>query len=151
MENAVILKTGKVVRKSTFISGSLKIDLQGFADQFAIGNSDRIYKHVNKENFNLQDLDGYDKPISAGYYLQSEFLKYIANIITLKKLNEYVLKDSDLIFAENDDQIEVFRLYIKAPYNYFYKLEKFNIDYKKNIPVVDSNQNIIIPIDKEPV
>jgi len=151
MENAVILKTGKVVRKSSFVPGSLRTDLQGFVDQFAIGTSDKIYKHVNKEKFNLQDLDGYDKPISKGYYLQSEFLKYIANIITLKKLNDYVLKDSDLIFAKDGDQIEVFRLHIKSPYNYFYKQEKFNIGYKKNISVVDSNQNIIIPNDKEPV
>lgn len=151
MENAVILKTGKVVRKSSFISGSLKIDLQGFVDQFAIGSSDKIYKHVNKDKFNLQDLDGIDKPISAGYYLESEFLKYIANIITFEKLNKHTLKDTDLIFAEHGDKIEVFRLHIKTPYNYFYKLEKFNIDYKKDVDVLDSNQDIIVPANKEPI
>ncbi|GAA6764916.1 hypothetical protein AAFH68_08500 [Flavobacterium sp. CGRL1] len=66
MENAVILKTGKVVRKSSFITGSLKIDLQGFVDQFAIRNPDKVYKHVSKNKFNFQDLDDYDKQISAG-------------------------------------------------------------------------------------
>ncbi|BDU25105.1 hypothetical protein [Flavobacterium sp. GSB-24] len=151
MENAVILKTGKVVRKSSFVPGSLKIDLQGFVDQFAIGKPDKIYKHVNKDKFNLRDLNGYDKPISAGYYLESQFLKYIANIITIEKLNESVLKDADIIFAKDGDEIEVFRLHIEAPYNFFYKLEKFNIIYKRNIPVLDSNQNIITPNDKEPV
>lgn len=150
MENAVILKTGKVVRKSSFITGSLKIDLQGFVDQFAIGNPDKVYKHVSKNKFNLQDLDGYDKPISAGYYLESGFLKYMANIITFEELNKYALKDTDLLFAKDGDKIEVFRLHIKAPFDYFYKLEKFDVTFRKNIEVIDSNQNIIIPTNKEP-
>lgn len=150
MENAVILRTGKVVRKSSFISKSLKFDLQGFLVEFAIEKSEKIYKHVTKDKFNLKDINGIDKQISAGYYLESEFLKYLANIINITKLKEFALKDGEIIFAEDGDEIEVSRLYIKSPYNYFYKLEKFNIGYKKNVDVLDYNQNIIIPQDKIP-
>ncbi|WP_428232489.1 hypothetical protein [Flavobacterium sp.] len=150
MENAVVLKPGKVVKKSNFIPKSLKFDLDGFVIQFAIGKPENIYKHVNKAKYNLEDLDGIDKQISAGYYLQSEFLKYLANIITSDKLKEFALKDSDLLFAKDGDQIEVIRLHIKSPYNYFYKLEKFIIDYKEKVSILDYNENIIIPVDKIP-
>lgn len=147
MGYGAILKNEIVVDTDKLISGTLKYDIQGFLIKFSLETIENKFVHVNKEDFNSLDFNSRDSLPSAGYYLESEFFKYLEESITIQQLNIYCLSTKKLrsIELKENEMINVFRLSIKSPFSFFYKVETINFIYIKNVDLVDSDGFIIIP------
>ncbi len=147
MGNGAILKIKRVVDTNKLVSGSLKYNYQGFLVKFSITSIEKKYVHVKLEDFNVLDFYDENNLPSAGYFLESEFFKYLGGSITIGELNSFMLLEDKLKLIEliEDEIIEVYRLRIDFPYDYFYKLEKAAFIFKKDIDLIDVNGLIIIP------
>jgi|GEM_PF-3581715 len=145
MEKAAVLVGGTVV-KTTYFQRKY-FSYEGFLTAFYLG--DISYRHFDREQFLSMDSDLYSGRGRGGYYNETVFLAYKSrkqgspSIVDVFK-SEF--RSSDFL-ATTGDKIQVTRLYIAAPYNYFYSIATFEFSFVLGSRVVDdaTGKSILIP------
>ncbi len=145
MEQAAILKSGIAVKLTGLISPSYTI--YGFLNSF--------FKDTKKFRETLQidfrEEDQWHKDAIGGFYQEEAFLKYLNKDkdYPLYKLKNYYYKFE---LATDNDEINVRKLRLVAPYTEFCVLETYKWTYVKNsILLGDLNSNqILIPVGTQP-
>lgn len=146
MGNGAILKNKMVIDTDKLVSGTLNYNLQGFLIKFSLNTIQNKFVHVKREDFNILDFNNQENSPSAGYYLESEFFKYLSGSITIDQLNIFCLSVEKLksIELKKNEIVHVIRLSINSPYSYFYKIEKTSFPYNKDVDLIDDIDGFII-------
>lgn len=144
MANAIILYGG-YIKRSTNLDKLEFSHRSGFLTKFAIkGTSlkETVYTHVNKADLNANDRN--IKKLSAGYYKEEEYLKYISGQITPQELPQHILDFGLLDNPILGDKIKIRKLKVIFPYTDI-SVSVINWDYTPGADIVDTNSEIIIP------
>ncbi|OCX54252.1 hypothetical protein BEL04_08320 [Mucilaginibacter sp. PPCGB 2223] len=138
MAEAAVFMDGKV-RQMTSLSQVTFNNKTGFIATFKFGTVK--YVHVSKDRFNYADKNWAE--LTAGYYDESQFLKYLTtdgvNIagakLALNKIPDAVLNDTVIVRF----------LKVETPYNDFCTVNKYSWNFDPKAKVLDdAHFNIII-------
>ncbi|MDO3641333.1 hypothetical protein [Mucilaginibacter sp. L3T2-6] len=140
MADAAIFIDGKV-RQTTNLTGVTFNSKTGFVANFTF-NQIR-YVHVYKDKFNNRDANS--KNASAGYYNESQFLKYLVNDgVSINDLPAAKLNLDTITSAKLKDTVRVQFFRVKSPYTDFCTVDKYSWDFDPNAKVLDDTHFDII-------
>ncbi|WP_158728534.1 MULTISPECIES: hypothetical protein [unclassified Flavobacterium] len=146
MEQAAILKSGIVVKLTNLTKPTYTI--YGFLNSFetVIDGVTKKFRETVVTDFKEEDQK--NKDAIGGFYEEQFFLEYLTDKNKLYQLKDHYYKFK---LATVDDEINVKKLKVIAPYTDFCKIETYKWIYKPNISVIDNGtEQIIIPSGLDP-
>ncbi|WP_183573836.1 hypothetical protein HDF18_08455 [Mucilaginibacter sp. X5P1] len=142
MANAFILfNATQTVKQTTGVSDYTFHNKSGFIATLVINGIK--YTHTF-----TQTVGGVN--VTAGYYQEIPFLKWLVNKTIATDLTPYVLDMGKLVDAVKGDTVLVETLRIVTPYTDFCKLNQYSWNYNPAIKILDDQGNIIIPPGTQP-